>query len=139
MTELAKRNIYSIRLPPQFEYDIICNNNCRIEVKSSRITCKGKWLFSNLRIKKNVRDGKYIRIITKKDRDCDFYVFVGYDKFLKTNYFIVPREIVNTRKTISIFPRKCFMDGKGKYHNSKYWSFLDKWDPILNFNKALPP
>ena len=37
MRELSKLGIYSTRLPPQFDFDLYCINDARIEVKSSRM------------------------------------------------------------------------------------------------------
>ena len=125
MTELAKRGIYSIRLPSQFNYDLLCNNDVRIEVKSS--TTKNKaW---GLRIGKRYKVFKgrrWVRVDKPmKKTNCDFFVCVCFEKEVPY-FFIIPSNFPNSVTTISI----------QRESESKYWKFEDKWDAIINFNNG---
>lgn len=126
MAELSKRGIYSIRLPNHFDFDIFCVNNARIEVKSSRLTqFRDQWKFHNR--KKVIIERKDGWVKSKgipRDRDCDFFVLVGFDLDRDPNYYVIPKEVIGTKISISITPNK------GK----KFDKFLNKWDLISNFS-----
>ena len=123
LAELSKRGIYSVRLPPQFDYDILCTYNARLEVKSATLqrTKKTVWVFSNTRTSHSSRGGVLEKKVVKKKRDCDYYVFVGFDIERKTHFFIIPNEIVGSRRSFRINPVK----------GSKYWDYHNSWDLLI--------
>lgn len=130
LAELSKRGIYSVRLPPQFDYDIICTNDARIEVKSSSLqrTRKGVWTFSNTRIRRKFKKG-IIESITqeKRTRHCDYYTFVGYDEERIPHIFIIPNELVGDKSSFRINPVK----------GSKYWEYYNNWELIINHESKI--
>lgn len=128
MVELSRRGIYSVRLPPLFDFDLYCSNNARIEVKScghpySYYGPTKSWRFSNHKSKKKRINGVIKSTKVKRDRKCDYFVLVGFDGDNSPNYFILPKDIVKDRQAIAI----------STIPGYKHWNYHNKWDLITTF------
>jgi hypothetical protein len=112
--ELSKKGIYSIKLNPLFDYDILTQNNQGIEVKTSTIRVeksKKKSYYYLFRINNNHKS------MIKK---FDYYAFVCLDENHQIEkYYFVPKEVIKGRKIISI-PRTFKQNLKNRFSLKEY-------------------
>ena len=141
MYRLAKLAMRSQKMPTFFDYDILVQNGCRVEVKTatptvSRRTHKDKvytttaWRFLNYtrEVKENTATTQVFSQ-EERDRDCDFFVFVGLDKKQEPQTcFIVPKHVVGVKKLISIPTNYMF-----GYRNTVWKAYADEWGLITDF------
>ncbi len=128
MMELSKLGIYSVRLTSQFDFDLYCVNDARIEVKSSRIVKSGKWNFHNTKKKYYREDGVRKVKQTERDRKCDFFVLVGFYTEYEPHFYIVPKKIIGTQMRINVKPND---------RQDILWRFFGKWDQISEFTRRV--
>ena len=144
MYELAKRGIRCQRMDISVvDFDFITDCGERIEVKSSAPiwSWNGQktqktltWNFNNQGREHVYGKGVYTSFKIPRDRNCDFFIFVGMDWDLSIKkVFIVPKEEVGTRSVISepverkrktMLTKLCLSD----------WE--NKWDLINSSHKA---
>ena len=113
MYELAKRGIRCQKMREQIsDFDLLTEFGDRIEVKCARPhwswngpkTSKTLfWGFSNYdSTHEYEKDSRYKVILKKRDRQCDFFIFVGCDwDGTVVKVFIVPKKDVGTRIVIN--------------------------------------
>src|SRR5699024_9453039 len=111
------------------EYDLLLNDEIRIEVKSSNINYKGNYHFTLSDSEKNgcVESDTRIRLNngkTKKiyEKTCDFIVLVGLDKGENHKFWIVPSDEL----PLDLQAMSISLTG-----NSKYAKYFNKWELIL--------
>lgn len=143
MFKLLQKGLQCIKPDPMMaDYDIYVENRARIEVKTSQLkkqyhkkfkTTQECWHFSNHK----TRGVK--KVVTTIDRNCDFFIFVCLDeKFNVAKTFIVPKEIIKTRRSISVpreFKRKVQFSLKD-YENK--WKLITKFPKKLEEAKSRP-
>ena len=137
MLELARRNIYSQKLFSYFDYDLLAENDIRIEVKSSNISiirdkrCKTErkvWSFNNYEVVKFIDRVK--RISRGRDRRCDFFVFVGFgENYIPKKFFVVPKEVVGNRIAVTIPVNRVSVK---KSTDVCFEQYDGRWDLIVN-------
>lgn len=113
--ELAKRKVYGIRLSEHYNYDILCDNNCKIEVKSSTIR----------------NSHLYIGLKPNQVKSSDFTVVCGVYSVEEIVTYIVPSEVWRNisserKKHISI------------QRQSSYYTFREKWEYITHYPNGVP-
>jgi hypothetical protein len=142
--QLAKYKTSAIFSPITFDFDILTEDNIRIEVKTARLMTGKKKYFSKkkdiLELKESSRwqfanqSRKYDGVIykhksswvrykfSKRDRNCDFFVFVCMDEnYNIVRTYIIPKEIIGNREIIVI-----------PYKNDNYLTeYYDKWELIV--------
>lgn len=140
MYELAKRGIWSIRLPVDFDYDLLTSNGLSVEVKSARKTGKMTWYkkpdgsksraqgwsFANHKRIVKSQPGFLTYKFDYRKRICDFYVFVCYDENTTNieKVFIVPNDESFPMAKIIRIPAS----NSDIYNGTNKWlSFLSKW------------
>lgn len=136
--KLAQYKMPAIVCPASFDYDILTANGLRLEIKTGRLRkIKDKrvnkekyrftWEFANhgsktagAYYKNNRTYVMYAQI--KRNRDCDFFIFVCMDKKYKIiRTYVVPKDIIGKRKLITI-P----FNGGGTLNE-----YYDKWELIV--------
>ena len=128
-------NIASVKVPQQFfPYDLITNNNKRLEVKTARPMEKKK-RYRNKTYKWRVWQFRRQPRQTLREDLTDFVVCIAFqsqDLSEKPICFIIPsHELVNpkTRKPVQVWSIK--METKrGKRY--KFWECKERWDLIAN-------
>ena len=138
--KLAKLGIKAVNLSNNFDYDLLTNNNLKIEIKTSRpTTCKDKknekiyyrdrWQFLNYkRVYENVTylNTKYKNI--KRNRNCDFYIFVCLNEENNIEKcYVIDKNTIKDKQCITI-PRKI------KRSTAKLQKFEEKWESLKNVN-----
>ena len=121
--ELAKRGHFAMRVSRGCNFDLLCDNGARVEVKSARCSSGPRsypqFRFMNIRTKYTYKGSseKYHGWEIKKSA-CDFYVFVLFnDANEPILYLILPRSKFKTA-CISANPK-----------NLKRWAeFANRWD-----------
>lgn len=112
MYELAKRGIRCQKMDGEVaDYDLLTEFGDRIEVKSARPIWAwngqhtGKtlmWGFNNYKNHYVFGDGGYKYERSARDRQCDFFIFLGLNEDLTVkDIFIVPKKIVEVRQIIN--------------------------------------
>jgi hypothetical protein len=142
MAELAKRQLYTIRLPPQFGFDLFADNGARVEVKSARLSKSGwsfslghsretKWVAAN-----NLGESKKRQVWRRREkvrgrRPCDFYAFVGFDigGADVMEFFIVPEALVGDKLQIQASSTRGRLGGR----ISLLERYRRRWDLIVDF------
>lgn len=113
--QLARIKQCGVKVDELFDYDIISSTNKRLEVKTSTHKTRTKkrgggsyswksWSFLNS------DDGYYFdkhgfkrHKPVARDRECDFFIFVCLDdKYGVKASYVVPKDIIGTRKSIVI-------------------------------------
>jgi len=119
MYQLAKRKIYTTRMDGNFyDYDLLCDNNVRLEIKSSTINEKhNQWRFGIL---KNSRNDN------RTERDCDFYVLCGFENIDNITVFIIPEKELRNKKRLDL-----------SINTEKYLKWKNRWDLITNFGEKI--
>ena len=138
MFKLAQRGIRSQKMDACMGFDILTWDGIRIEVKTSPLkkTYQKKhkatqecWQFANHRIKVKSENGARKITFIKTDRNCDFFIFICLDKkFNIAKTFIVPKEVIGTRRAITIpkeFKRKVKFSLKD-YEDQGNFNFIFK-------------
>jgi len=137
MFKLAEEGLFSLDLPPEMDFDLITSLNEKIEIKTSTIHIeKRNYILKNKN--KNVKKtnpctreywafGNNGTFNKKRDRKCDFFIFVCLDRKYKVKKtFIVPKKIIGERRIISI-PKEF----KQKSYNAfSLKEYENKWDLI---------
>ena len=80
-------------------------NNLRIEVKSSRVLIqKGRkyWNFHNEARVFTGYGNNVAYTVTKRKRNCDFYICICYENDIVVKEYIVPNEVFGNRSILSI-------------------------------------
>lgn len=109
---LLKQKGYSTqRMPQNHPYDILINNNIKIDVKASRLY-KGK------------NGSFYAFNLEKEHPTCDVFILVAINDDNNKKIYVVPSVVVSGQSQISI----------GEI-NSKYNSYLERWDYIDAFDR----
>lgn len=132
LLELAKRNIRGL-ITPEFDFDILCNNGMRLEVKTSRLHSRpdsklAQWQFTNSRRRWVWAKGaKYNARTERMSRHCDFYVLVGLNKELEQpRFFIIPKTIVEKAgQVIHLHPD---YEPRGKWR--EFYEYEAKWEAV---------
>lgn len=128
---LAKEGISSYLVPMRQDYDILTQNDQRIEVKTATPSIQKKiykeqtyswelWQFRNARMKlKSIKNKTLAYETEKRDRNCDYYIFVclGPD-YTPVKCFIVPNEVIKDKMCIVI----------QKDYNSFLKDYEERWD-----------
>lgn len=119
------------------DFDLLLENGLKVEIKTSVIrtrtdsrrskqSSKKYWTFSNMKHSYAGSEGyKALRKVSKRFRNCDYFVFVGLDMNLKTEKcFVVPSNLIMDRAGITI-PFEKTRDVKNSYYEYfEKWSFL---------------
>lgn len=141
MYHLSRLGITSIKLPPEFDFDIYTSTDIRIEVKTSVVRSildksikNGKEYtyeverFGFHNYSKSIVDKRIIQ--DRRDRDCDFFVLVCMDEDFKIiKSYVIPKKEIGTRRHITIF---------NDFDRPRIWDkFLEKWDQII-LNTPIP-
>lgn len=112
-----------------FDYDILLDNGCKIEVKTSKINTASKkvlnknyewdrWQFHN-----HILDNKTQKTY-KRDRACDFFILICLDKNEKIcNCFIVPKAEITKSQSITI--------PVNSNRTQRYDKYKENWDLIV--------
>lgn len=120
-------------------YDILLDNEIKIEVKSSKMTDNKRFNFclcekpSN----QNIESESRIRLQsgrTKKlfRKTCDIMIFVGIEPEGDCHFFLIkPEEIPDKTSNINI--------ALNPYSNGKYSKFRENWDLLENIKKSEAP
>ena len=144
--ELAKRGIVCTNLCQDFDFDLITDTGDRIEVKSARPqtgysgrdykngTRKNPHIFYSFHnlARKNVNEkGKgYFRETYSRDRQCDFFIFVCFNKNLTVHKtYVFPKEFIGTKKLVAVPVERKRPLRKGAPDNEQY---LGKWDLLTH-------
>ena len=115
--KLAKLDVFATLMPHRHDYDIITENDIRIEVKTSIVRNAVKkvkrkkgmmkyprniWQFNNAKKKLTNAGNKSLNYeYSKRDRDCDIFVLICLDKDRKiVREYIVPKRVIGQRKLI---------------------------------------
>jgi len=135
--KLATLNIKAISLPNMFEYNLLTENDIRIEIKTSSIVldrdkrkenyCREIWQFqNNSRITTYSGNNSSTYEIKKRDRNCDFFAFVclNEENGVETVY-VVPKEIIGKMQIITI-PKI------PKTKRVKLREYKEKWNLIVD-------
>lgn len=131
--KLSTINKKGVLLPPTFDYDIITNDDIRIEVKSARPTTarKGKssrdiWNFLNQKRELDYLNGKQTTYkAVKRNRNCDFFIFVCFDKSDNVVCeYVLPKSEIGERQMISI---------PVEPKHTRFKNYKNRWDLIENF------
>ena len=137
---LAENNLYSTRVRG-CNFDVLCENGKRIEVKSARKRL-GKWIrktptktyvneyewyhFNLLpKMLSSYRHGrKYYVGYEKKPIYCDYFVLVPFDEKNKpVCFYVVPSQKLSDKLAVRI-------PADNSYKNS-WVDYTDKWDQIV--------
>ena len=90
------------------------------------------WQFANHKTRGVSEKGIRKTVITRIDRKCDFFIFICLDKkFNVAKTFVVPKEVIGRRRTITIpkeFKRKVKFSLK---------DYENQWKLITKFPKKL--
>jgi len=132
LLELAKRNMRGL-ITPDFDFDILCNNGVRLEVKTSRLhnrvdSKRAQWQFTNSRRRWIWAKGAKYNVRTEPiSRHCDFYVLIGLNKELEQpRFFIISKETMEKAgQVIQLHPD---YPHRGKWED--FYKNEDKWDLI---------
>ena len=127
MYQLALLGTFTQKQISLFDYDLLTHKNIRVEVKTSTIRSEKPgpnskedysrefWSFAN-------QEGR--------DRECDFYCFVGLDEdLMPEKTFVVPAELIGIREIVSI-PRNSKRDTL-IYDGKSINDFIDKFELIV--------
>jgi hypothetical protein len=136
--ELAKKGIKLQRVDNLVaSYDFLASNGLKIEVKSSKPTWNYNgakthrnltWIWNNAKNNYEYKGMTQIMKTIPFDRKCDFFIFVGMDNKGNTKrVFIVPAEIVGTRKSIQEPVNRKRDGGQGSF---RIYQYENKWDLI---------
>lgn len=127
--ELAKRSVFIQKLFNNFDYDFLVSNGLKIEVKTStpimhKDKRKGRknravWSFNN-----HKNSGKKM---VRRDRKCDFYVFVCLSNTLRPlRFYIIPNKIITSKYSFHIM--------QDEEINSIFSKYKNKWNLITENN-----
>lgn len=132
LLELAKRGVQAINLPDCFDYDLLTTTDKRLEVKTAKLskTYKNKngkryeyltWLFNNHhRQVTGSKDGKQFFKLVRRNRRCDFFIFVCLNAFEEwERIYIVPKAVIGTTQIIRILKNS---------KNSKFNKYEGVWE-----------
>jgi len=116
--KLSALGLYGTKMPSEFDYDILCSNDARIEVKAARLTTRNMqykrldgtrktedvWQFSNHITQVNGKNGERRMSFKRRDRKCDFFIFVCFDREGKeiVKSYVIPKELVTKAINIKI-------------------------------------
>jgi|SRR3989344_26159 len=141
--KLAQLGIKAIKVSELFEFDLLAHNNIRIEVKTAimRKTIKrvqrkkglmtyswNIWEFCNTAQQaKSLGNGRVEYKNIKRNRMCDFFVFVCLDKdYNLIKSYIIPKEMVRDRRIIVMGEKE-----EGNLYNT----YKERWDLIKERSK----
>ncbi len=94
--ELAKRGIYCQKMNDNgFDFDFICSNGLKIEVKTS-----GGIMTTDKR-KNNYKRKIFAFTNQRNERGVDFYIFITISG-LDIDYYIVPESVVKNKDMMTI-------------------------------------
>lgn len=112
INDLLKHKGYSTqRMPQNHPYDILVNNNIKVDVKASRLY-RGK-------------NGSFYSFNLEKEYPtCDVFVLVAIDDYDNKKMYVLPSAIVSGQNQISVGSK-----------NSKYNIYIDRWDYIDSFDR----
>lgn len=149
MLELGKLGIYAQKMDSNFDFDIMTDAGERIEVKAgtpsmhkagnskSHKTHKDyfhkSYQFTNRFMIKNYnKEIGYTEKVGKRDRECDFFIFVCLEVDYKVNrFYIVPKEVIGTKSMIHMpYIRK--IPPRGKLDLRPY---VNNWGLLKIYNK----
>jgi hypothetical protein len=133
--ELAKKGLYAQRVQG-CNFDILCQNGKRVEVKSSRlrktITTHGERRYeypaykfmTNVKTLMSHSHGRaYYAGYAQKTMYCDYTVLVGFDnKDEPERFYVIPQPELGKLTGVSIFLNK---------QPDKWTKFRDKWEYLL--------
>lgn len=124
--ELAKRKINCMKVNFRFDYDFLLQDGKKLEVKTATLRQKGKkytwkvWQFGNTSHAPRKINGKLKWVNEKRDRFCDFFIFLCLDdKFKPKRYYIIPKKEIGKRTVIDI-----------GITGGKWQKWKDRWDLI---------
>ena len=135
LNELAKGGLIGTKMSSEYDYDILCTNDCRVEVKTSRLGVRKQqyrrkdgsrkdesvWSFANHTPISGSR-GEF----EGRDRRCDVFVFVCYDSegLNVERVYVVPKVFLTKALNIKI----PFNDEKSRF---KRWKGC--WELVFDF------
>lgn len=122
---LSLLGIYCQKQNSLFDYDLLTNQNIKIEVKTSTIHNEKP----NKNSSKNYKRDYWSFRNCVKERDCDFYCFICLSENLKIEkMFVVPQSKISERNAISI-PREFKM--VKTYNNFSLKYYEDRIDLLV--------
>lgn len=105
---LIDRGFNPKRMTTKYEFDILVNDKCRIDVKSSSLhTHKDGYEYYSYRLGKNTKN-------------TDIFICVMENNL--TDIYIIPKEFIGEQTQISM-----------GINSAKYHKFINKWDLINNY------
>lgn len=133
--KLATLGIKGENLKNLFDYDILLDNNCKIEVKTSQIGKAQKkvkdkiyewkrWQFHNHKL-----DNKTKKTYKRK-RICDYFILIGLDENNNIGTcFIVPEKELTECQSITI---PIHNNNKNKFNIiNRYYKYKEKWELLI--------
>jgi len=155
MYKLATMGIKSMRLDPAYDFDLLADNNARIEVKTAKLATVKKrvnrkrlgvvrtymwnvWQFANhaTEYQGTVDIGDIRRLrkyrLKTRDRGCDFFVCICLNHHGSVvREYIIPKEAIGRRRLFAIGEQE---KGVGK-QDGIFNKYKDRWDLIQHFHR----
>lgn len=127
---LALEGVKTQRTPNYFCFDVLTEHGARLEVKTAHLARHKKKFMTNTgesetvmirwQFRNQLKDGK------KRDRNCDFFVFVGLamDSDTVERVYIAPAHELSSVHGVAI-----------GYNSKKYEKFIENWNVIKEHQK----